>query len=207
MKLLISFTAALVGAGSLPAQQVPDQGVLLIRRGADTLVTDRFVRTADSLTGRVTIQGQPRIEYAAALGPRETVRSLTVAVFAADAAPGAQPLQRVSIVMQGDTAIADTPGGVQRVPTKAGAVPMFNNALALSEIFTRRAKAAGGSATVPYFAIAGGATIDAMVQTVGPDSMTVAIGPQTQRFKVDATGRILGGIIGGTTMEFVRGSR
>ena len=101
--------------------------------------------------------------------------------------------------------VAETPAGVQHVPSKAGAVPMFNNALALSEIFTRRARAAGGTTSVPYFAINGGATLDVNVAAIAGDSMTVAIGQQVQRFKVDAVGRILGGVIGGTDMTFVRG--
>lgn len=207
MRLLIVLSTSLLAAPVLNAQQTRDQGVLMIRRGTDTLVTDHFARTADSLTGRVVIKGQSRIDYAAALGPGETVRSLALAVFAAGAAPDAPPLQRVRIDMRGDTAVADTPNGVQRVPTKAGAIPMFNNALALSELFTRRAKAAGGTASIPFFAIAGGATLDVAVQPVGSDSLTVTIGPQVQRLRVDPAGRILGGVIGGTNMEFVRAPR
>src|SRR5262249_36877522 len=111
----------------------------------------------------------------------------------------------IRILVQGDTMVAETPAGVQRVGSKAGAVPMFNNALALSEIFTRRARTAGVEVTIPYFAISGGVTLDGKVTPGGTGSLTVAIASQVQRFKVDAVGRILGGVIGGTDMTFVRG--
>lgn len=204
MRYLVRSIAPLLIAVPLRAQQPPETGSLHILRGTDTLVTDRFVRTADSLRGAVEIKGQPRIEYLAMLGPSETVRSLTLSVFAPGAAADAAPLQRVRIVVQGDTMLAETPGGVQRVASKPGAIPMFNNALALTELFTRRARAAGGTATIPYFAITGGSTIDVAVAPVGADSMTVGIATQVQRFHVDQVGRILGGTIAGTDMRFLR---
>jgi uncharacterized protein len=204
MRRILPLLAALL-ATRLGAQSSPDRASLLIVRGADTLVVDRFVRSTDSIIGSVNVKGQPRIDYAAVLGPNESVKSLTLGVFAPGAAADASPMQRIRILVQGDTIAAETPAGVNRVPSKAGAVPMFNNALALSEIFTRRARAAGGTVTVPYFAMNGGTTLDVQVTPVGSDSLTVAIGAQIQRFKVDAIGRILGGVIGGTNMTFVRG--
>src|SRR5262245_976581 len=201
----IPILLAVLAATRLGAQSTPDHASLLILRGSDTLVVDRFTRSTDSIVGSVQVKGQPRIDYAAALGPQETVRSLVLGVFAPGAAADAAPMQRIRILVQGDTMVAETPAGVQRVPSKAGAVPMFNNALGLSEIFTRRARAAGGATSIPYFAISGGTTLDVNVAPVGSDSMTVAIGPQVQRFKVDAVGRILGGVVGGTNMTFVRG--
>jgi hypothetical protein len=205
MRRILPLFAALF-ATRLGAQSSPDRASLLIIRAADTLVVDRFTRSADSIIGSVNVNGQPRIDYVALLGPNESVRSLTLGVFAPGAATDAAPTQRVRILVHGDTMVAETPAGVQRIPSKAGAVPMFNNALALSEIFTRRARAAGGTVTVPYFAINGGVTLDVQVTPVGNDSMTVAIASQVQRFKVDAIGRILGGVIGGTNMMFVRGT-
>ena len=188
------------------AQQNTDSGSLVIRRGADTLVVDAFHRTADTLQGRVEIKAQGRIDYVAVIGPRESVRSLTIAAFAPNATSDAKPISRVRLTMEGDSVIAETPAGVQRIATKAGAIPMFNNGLAMTEFFTRRARLLGGTVTIPYFATNGGVTIDVTVQPVGSDSMTVVIAQQTQHFKVDAIGRILGGSIGGTNMEFVRGA-
>lgn len=189
---------------AVPAQQAADRGALIIRRGADTLVVDRFVRLADTLRGSVQVRGQPRIDYLAMLGPGETVRTLLMGVFAAGAAPNAPPLQRIRVVMRGDTAIVETAAGTQRVPTRAGAVPSFNNALALSELFTRRARATGGVADIPYFSLSGGITLDVRVRPVSADSVTVAIAQQVERLEVDPMGRILGGIIVGAGLEFAR---
>ena len=195
-------TAALVAT---PApQQEADRGALAIRRGTDTLVVDRFIRSADTLVGSVQVKGQPRIDYRVLLGPDESIRFLTLGVFAAGAAPDAQPLQRVRVVIAGDTAVVETAAGVQRVATRVGAIPSFNNALAISELFSRRARRNGGIADVPYFSIRGGVTLDVSIRPVGTDSMTATIGQQLERLKVDPVGRILGGIIVGANLEFIR---
>jgi dienelactone hydrolase len=191
-------------AAPLSAQAGADRGALLIRRASDTLVVDRFIRSADTLKGSVQVKGQPRIDYLVLLGPNESVRSLSLAVFGAGATADAQPLQRVRVMMRGDTALVETSAGTQRVPTKHSAVPSFNNALAISELFSRRARASGGIADIPYFAISNGMTIDARVRPIDSDSIMLMIAQQVERLKVDATGRILGGIIVGTNLEFVR---
>jgi hypothetical protein len=191
-------------AASLFTQQVPDRGALLIRRGADTLVVDRFIRTGDTLKGSVQVKGQPRIDYLAVLGPNEAVRSLSLGIFASGASANAKPVQRVQMAVQGDTVVAETPAGIQRVPTKVGAIPMFNNALALTELFTRRARATGGVADIPYFAVNGGTTLDVSVRPVSADSLTATIARQVHRFRVDPVGRILGGVVEGANLEFVR---
>jgi cyclophilin family peptidyl-prolyl cis-trans isomerase/pimeloyl-ACP methyl ester carboxylesterase len=185
-------------------QQEADRGAILLRRAADTLVVDRFIRTADTLKGSVQVKGQPRIDYFALLGPNETVRSLTIAIYAAGAAADAAPAQRVRTMMHGDTAVVETPAGTQRIATRAGAVPSFNNALAISELFTRRARLAGGVASIPYFSLSGGVTIDVQVRPLSADSVTVTIAQQVERLRIDPAGRILGGIIAGPNFEFVR---
>ncbi|HEY7395315.1 MAG TPA: hypothetical protein VH559_10755, partial [Gemmatimonadaceae bacterium] len=93
----------------LGAQSTPDRASLLILRGSDTLVVDHFTRSTDSIVGSVQVKGQPRIDYAAVLGPNETVRSLTLGVFAPGAAADAAPMQRIRILVQGDTMVAETP--------------------------------------------------------------------------------------------------
>jgi dienelactone hydrolase len=191
-------------AAPLIAQQAPDRGALVIHRGADTVVVDRFIRNADTLEGSVRIKGQARIDYRALLGPNETVRSLSLALFAPTAEANAQPTTRVRLAIQGDTVIAETAAGINRVGTKAGAIPMFNNALALSELFTRRARATGGVADIPYFATNGGTTLDVAVRPITSDSVTVTIARQVQRFKIDPAGRILGGVIAGSNLEYGR---
>jgi uncharacterized protein len=201
---VLAIALLVTGARTAFAQSGDDRGGIAIRRGVDTLVIDRFIRIADTLKGSVQVRGQPRIDYFARLGPNETVQTLTLAVFAPGATADAQPLQRVRVSLRNDTAVVETAAGTQRVASKTGAVPSFNNALALSELFTRRARAAGGVADIPYFAINGGVTLDVRVRPIGADSMSVTIAQQLERLHVDPTGRILGGIIVGANFEFVR---
>ncbi len=188
----------------LAARQLSDRGALLIRRGADTVVTDRFIRAGDTLRGSVQVRGQPRIDYLAVLNAGDAVRSLVIAVYPPGAAPGAAPQQRVRVELRGDSVVVQTAAGVQRVGTKAGAIPMFNNALALSELFTRRARATGDVADIPYFALNGGATLNAAIRPIGSDSVTLTIEKQVERLRIDARGRIAGGVIEGTAFEFLR---
>lgn len=187
------------------AQSVNDRGALYIRSGNDTIVTDRFARTGDTLRGRSQVKGQPPVEYTAVLGAGNTVKTIAYDVYAAGARDGDKPAAHLLFRMTDDTAFAETPAGAQRVATKPGAIPMMSNMLALTELLTRRAKAAGGSVTVPWLAVAGGATVMASVDAFGADSMSLRVGPQEQRFRVDAIGRILGGSIAGSKFEFVRG--
>lgn len=185
--------------------QAGERAALNLLAGADTVVTDRFVRSRETLEGVVRIKGQSRIEYAATLAG-DTVRVLTLAIFAAAAPADAAPMQRIRVTMHGDTAVVETSAGTHRIATRPGAIPMFNNALALSEQFTRRARRAAFDAelVVPYFALAGGATIDVTLSAVGRDSMILAVPGQAQRLRVDSDGRILGGLIPGTPFVFVR---
>lgn len=197
----VSASALAMVAPLALAQDAADRGALLLRRGADTVVVDRFIRSRDTLEGSVQIKGQPRVDYRALLGPDETVRSLTLGSVPAGATT---PANRVRLTMQGDSVIAETSTGVFRIATKTGAIPMFNNALALTELFTRRAKTTGGVANIPYFASNGGATIDVAVRPISADSMSVTIASQVERLKVDARGRIVGGSIPSANLEFVR---
>src|SRR5262249_9518041 len=199
--------ALLVGSvvfSPLAAQQPADTGALLLRAGSDTIVVDRFIRSATVIKGRVQVKGQARIDYLARLGPNDRVENLLLAVFAPGAASDAQPTQRIRLTMQRDTAVVETAAGVHRVPTEADAIPMFNNALGLTELFTRRARATGGIADLRYFAINGGTTLSVAVRPVGTDTLTVQIDKQVERLRVDPVGRITGGIIAGTPIDFIR---
>jgi dienelactone hydrolase len=202
MKQVLMLAACV--AAPLFAQETPDRGALMVRAGADTLVIDRFLRVGDTLKGVVQVKGQGRIEYHAILGPNDAIRTLLVGFYAPGAATTAAPAQRVRLTLRGDTVVAETSAGVQRIPTKSGAILAFNNALAISELFTRRARTTGGLADIPYFAVSNGATLMVSLRPVGADSITFGIAGQMQRFKVDPVGRILGGILAGTPYDFVR---
>jgi hypothetical protein len=213
LALIIGLVLAFIGIvvalmlrpADVHAQGAADRGALYLRQGTDTVVTDRFEWRGDTLRGRAQVKGQQAIAYVAVLGPGNELRTLSYDVFAPAAKDGDSPAMHLFFTMKGDTAIAETPAGVQRVPTKLGAIPMVGNALALTELFTRRAKAAGGTLEIPYLAVSGGATIMVGVKPAGADSLIVMVGAQEQRFHVDAIGRILGGTVTGRNFEFVRG--
>jgi dipeptidyl aminopeptidase/acylaminoacyl peptidase len=105
----------------------------------------------------------------------------------------------------GDSAVAQTATGPHTVPTKPGAIPMMGNLLALTELYTRRAKSSGGALEMPWLLVAGGTTIMITAKPIGSDSMSLMIGEQEQRFRIDAAGRILGGSVIGRKLEFFRG--
>jgi len=192
------------GGGAAGAQDVSERGAFILRVKNDTVVIERFTRSGDSLQGSVSAQRTPRTDYVSVLGPANTVRSLSLTLFAANAKADDAPMQRAQVTMRGDSALVEVNGGVQRIGTKAGAIPGLNNAFALFELFTRRARAAGGSAEVPYFALSGGVTIPVSLRAVGKDTIVVAIAGQEERLRVDAVGRILGGSIPAQQAEIIR---
>ena len=201
-RLLLVFGLLTATRGT--AQSVPDRGAFVLHIGADTLVIERFARVADTVTGSVSVKGQPRQDYVAITAADASIRSLTVNIFAAGAESGAAPLQRVTVTMRGDSVFADVGGNVQRFATRPGAIMVMNNSFALAEQFTRRARAGGGSADIPGWALSGGTTLTLAVRPVGADSMTLEIAGQMERLRVDRQGRILGAVIPAQRLEVSR---
>ena len=189
LTMALTRPAGAQGAPSPAATQASavERGAFAMLRGADTLVVERFIRTSTALQGALAIKGAPRIEYFATLGPGDMVQSFTLSAWAPGAAADASPAQRITMTVQGDTIVARTPAGTQRIPSRFGAVPVINNSLALTEIFTRRAKAAGGSGEFPWFAVSGGATVPVTVSPIGADSALLEVAAQPHRLAVDAS--------------------
>lgn len=182
---------------------IEERGALVMIKGNDTVVVDRFVRNGTALQGSVRIRGGPRQDYYVVFGPGELVQSFTLSVWAPGAAVDAPPAQRIPMTVHGDTIVAQTPAGTQRVPTRYGAIPVINNSLALVELFTRRARASGGS-EFPWFATAGGATVSVSVTPLGADSLLLTVANQPHRLAVDAVGRITGGLMPSTGIRIAR---
>ena len=194
----------LVFAITAKAQAPAERGAFILRVKTDTLVIERFSRSADSLQGSVSAKGAPRVDYVASLGPGNTVRSLVLTVFAANAKADDAPIQQARFTLRGDSVIADVAGRVQRFASKPAAIPGLNNAMALFEVFTRRARTVGGTVELPYFALSGGVTLPVSLKPIGADTLVVAIAGQEERLRVDATGRILGGTLPAQQLEFIR---
>lgn len=131
--LMFGLLAALIAIGmalfayasTAHAQDAADRGTLYIRHGADTVVTDHFAWVGDSLRGRSQLKGQGAVEYFAIFGPRYELRTITYDLYPATAKAGAAPATHLVFTMQNDTIIAEVPSGVERVPTRHGAIPMM----------------------------------------------------------------------------------
>ena len=181
-----------------------DRGAFLLLKGNDTIVVERFIRTSTAAQSTLTAKGSGRVDLFVAIAPGELVQSLTMSVWAPGAAADAAPAQRIGVVVRGDMVVAQTPSGERRIPTRYGAVPSLNGSIILEEIFTRRARGAGGSGDFSWFAMAGGATVSATVSPIGADSVLLDVANQQQRFAVDGIGRITGGTIEVQGIRIVR---
>ena len=194
MAILIVFLVWPKGAA---AQAAADRGAFVIHNGADTVVVDRFSRNENELRGMTAVRGQGRIEYVMTFGPENTVRSLQLSSFKPGATATDTAIAKVLATLRGDSVTFTTAGKPTSVPTKSGAIPSFNNAISITEVFTRRARAAGGTGDYWYLAMSGAATIPLTVRSAGADSVVITLAGQRQRYKIDAIGRILGGSIDG----------
>ncbi len=191
-------------AGGQQPQAADERGAFVMLRGADTLVVERFIRTPTALQGALRIKGAPRVEYYATFGAGEMVHAFTLMAWAPGAPDNAPPAQTIPMTVRGDTVVAQTPAGAQRIPSRYGAVPVINNSLALTEMFTRRARTSGGNGEFPWFAVAGGATISVTVTALGADSAVLDVANQPHRLAVDRIGRITGGTIPSAGIRIVR---
>jgi dienelactone hydrolase len=183
--------------------QVSDNGAFLMRTATDTISLERFNRVADTVRGSVALRGQPRQDFTATLGSQFTIRALALDLFR-DGATDAAPLQRIRVTMIDDSAIVFVNDAPQRIKTTRGAILLMNNSFALAEQLTRRARAGTGTVEIPAWALTGGMTVPVLVRPVGADSMVISIGSVEERFRVDAVGRILGGLIPSQHIEIMR---
>jgi dienelactone hydrolase len=184
-------TVLLIGGAQMAgAQSARESGAFVMRIAGDTVVVERFTRMGDTLTGSISVKGQPHVDYTATLTADLSIRTLAI-----DVAATASPARHVRITMEHDSAIVSTGGTPQRIATAHGAVALLNNSFALAELFTQRARRAGGAADIPAWSVNGGASVTLSIRPVGADSMTLSIGSMTERLAVDASGRILGGTI------------
>ncbi|MBI1967728.1 MAG: DUF2911 domain-containing protein [Gemmatimonadetes bacterium] len=161
------------------AQGAPETGGFVVRLGTDTVVVERFTRTADRVEGEYLARSPRTVlrRWTATLAPEGTVRGFEMTSQPV-AEAGAAPL-RVSYEFTGD---------------RAGIHPFLNNSWALLELATRRFRA-GAAARLAQPALPPGdeELMTLTLERRGDDSVTLTIfegNPNAVR--VDATGRILG---------------
>jgi hypothetical protein len=185
------------------AQAASDSGSFIVRRGRDTVATERFTRTATRLEGTLALRNPKRTSerYSAVVGPDATLPLIQVTVREGLDSAGAKTkiVQRARVIFKEDSAAVDEMGdaGIQtRVfGTEAGAVPYLNLSFALLEQAVRRARAANGGSEVAFFNLGGGQTLVARLSPLGVDSLRLDIGDTRIHLRMDADGRLLGGRI------------
>ena len=187
-------TASLaVIARSSIAQAAADRGAFIIIQRGDTVAIERFARTPDSVNVDLTVKMQARFVYVAKTARDFTIPQIALQVYLLNAPADAPPAQSAILTMKGDSVIAEiTAGGqsqTQRIKTITGAVMIPPSSIAAFEQLTMKARAferaSAGKAietshpyTIPVFATAGGATLNATVVGVGADSMVVNVAGQ-----------------------------
>ena len=198
---MLAVWAALVSkAGALSAQSAPDSGSFLIRRGRDTVATERFIRTATKLEGTLNIRNTKGTSerYAAVLVPNASVALIEVTVQEGTDTGSTRPriVQRARVIFKEDSAAVDEIGRsglVTRVMgTESGAIPYLNLSFALIEQAVRRARVANQGSSVPFFNLGGGQTLVARLSPLSADSMRMDIGDTRYDLRVNADGRLIG---------------
>jgi len=187
----------------LSAQQ-PERATFVMLRGADTVVVERSTRTPTRLEGELLVPSSAtKVAFGAALTPAGLMTSFQSSLSLGGATA---PATTVTLSFQGDSVIANAAGQLLRIRAGAGALPYASPSLALLEQALIRAKAIGGpSATIPFFFLAGGATVPVTITWLGADSATLDMANVVMRLAVSPSGRLLGGAVPSQGARIVRG--
>jgi hypothetical protein len=171
---LAPLLAAIIWAGPVSGQTMPDSAAFLIRLGTDTTAVERYVRTADRIVAEA-VQRSPattvhRLELALGADGGVTRAEWTVSPAAA-----AQPSLHRVITFTGDSAVIETTQGgatrMQRVAA-AGAVPVMLPFYSPFELAVRRFVNGGaGSATARV--LGGAAVVEIPLSRAGGDTVAL----------------------------------
>ena len=194
MKMLPALAALALAATPAAAQQT---GAFIVRLGHDTVLVDRFTRTADRIEG--TLVGRtPRTSvrsYTATLRPDGTIARVEMTTRI-PTEPGLPP-QTVTLATGTDSAEWRIQRGDTvregRMAASAEAFPWVFNSYSLAEPVIAAALARGvDSAAVPVVQAGGRQTGTVSFIRRGPDSVLIRSGSGVMRARVDAQGRLLG---------------
>lgn len=184
-------------AVSAAPAEAPEQGVFITRLGTDTLIVERFTRTATRLEGEVVARTPHTTvrRYMADLRPDGTIERFET-VVESPGAPRPTPAVRHLVMAGGDSLTVHMQRGdssrVTRVAAPAGVLPFYRSSYALYQEVLRRARAAGGdSVTVATYTPGAPRAGSVWVRLNGPEAAVLGdiAGPLAAR--TDARGRIL----------------
>ena len=185
------------------AQTAADSGTYFVRHGADTVATERFLRTSTRLEGNLTIRNSTHTSerWVAVIGPDATLPLIDVTIREGVDSAGrkARVKERARVIFKEDSAAVDAVGGngvqTRLFGTQVGALPYLNLSFALLEQAVRRALVAPEHRQIPFFNLGGGQTVTARLSPLGSDSLLMEIGSVRYHLLVDAEGRVMGGRI------------
>lgn len=207
VRRLVIVALVLLIAGLLVATRAQAQGgvrsaVVVLLRGADTILVQRSTRSADRVTTVVTGRGMPRITVTYDLAPGHLITGATFSAQGPGAPADAAPMQRGTVRFAGDTAhlaiVAGTNERKLNPATKPGAMPLFNNDFTVLEQGVRIARARGVTTlTLPLLLLANGQTVDGTLDLFAPDSARFSILGNVTVASVDAAGNVTGGYLPG----------
>ena len=167
--VLLALIAGLFASRRVEAQPAMSFTFYYVRDAGDTLGTETVSQAATSITGVMSMKGQPRIEWTQALASG-TPSILTLRLFAPGAAAGAEPLQSGTIEVRGDSAYIDLGTATQRnkqtLAAKAGALPLVNSSVLHAALLASYARLKS-RASIDVFLTAGAQTLPAGVTQVG----------------------------------------
>src|SRR5215212_11879745 len=95
-----SIVCALLAAALLSpaAARAQDRGAFVVTSGADTILVERFTRTAGSLEVMADLTGRARMAYVLHTGTDASVSAVDLRLWGAGAPDSAPPLQRGGVV-------------------------------------------------------------------------------------------------------------
>ena len=193
-KMMRLRTLVLIALFSAPT--VKAQSAFVSTMNADTIMVERFTRTATRLDGEVTPKGGLRQVYSSPIDTGGHLGTLTMSMYSPGSAASAAPMLSGEISIVGDSAIATLSRGgaaaqVQRIKSMAMAQPMLNTSFGAIEALIaamRRGKTA--TAAVPVFLASGGVSPMAEFSGLLTDSVNITVSGQQFWFVTDKAGRI-----------------
>lgn len=193
------FLRTLILGLAMPAASLRAQSAFVTTARGDTVLVERFTRTATRLEGEVMPKGSVRMVYSNPIDASGHLGDATLAIYSPGSLASAAPMQQAHIAVVGDSVIVNitagsAPARVQRLASKAGAQPVLNNSFAVYEVLIAAARSAGAStATMPVFLASGGQTLPVSFDGLKTDSVSLTIATQSGWLVTDKAGRIIRG--------------
>ena len=184
----------LCGATSMAAQNTEPYTFRMIA-GADTLSSEVVQRSATRVdVDMIDKTAGAHWQYSLALTPDGRVSEMTNAYYRL-AQDDTVPYQSAALTFGSDTVTVTISGNVshvEKIASRADALPYINPSFAMVEQLLRRARAIGGSAnTLHIFSVVGGTTVPVLVERLGADSAVVRIGQTEMRVTEGPDGALI----------------